>query len=118
MPCTPGGITPHFLVKGDNLAMDLKQQNKPALVAMALFVVVLPAYYTHLAHADNWPAWRGPEGNGRSAEKTLPLKWSPTENVRWKVPLPGPGNSSPIAWGDRIFLTQALDKGTRRAVMC
>jgi outer membrane protein assembly factor BamB len=40
------------------------------------------------------------------------------ENVRWKAPLPGPGNSSPIVWGDRVFITQSKDKGTRRAVMC
>ncbi len=70
------------------------------------------------AYADNWPGWRGPEGNGHSAEKKLPIKWGPAENIRWKVPLPEPGNSSPIVWGDRVFLTQALDDSTRRAVMC
>src|SRR5262249_11466955 len=39
-------------------------------------------------------------------------------NVRWKAPLPGPGNSTPVVWGDRVFLTQALDKGARRATLC
>jgi outer membrane protein assembly factor BamB len=68
--------------------------------------------------ADNWSAWRGPHGDGRSADKAPPLKWSQTENVRWKAPLPGPGNSSPIIWGGRVFLTQALEKGRRRAVLC
>lgn len=68
--------------------------------------------------ADNWPAWRGPHGDGHSSVKAPPLKWSTTENVRWKSPLPGPGNSSPIIWKDRVFLTQALDKGRRRAVLC
>src|SRR6266704_2002677 len=53
------------------------------------------------AHADNWPSWRGPTGQGVSAEKDLPVKWSLTENVRWKVPLSSPGNSTPIVWGDR-----------------
>jgi outer membrane protein assembly factor BamB len=62
------------------------------------------------AFADNWPAWRGPNGDGHSAEKSAPLTWSKTENVRWKVPLPADGNSTPIVWGDRIFLTQATDK--------
>jgi outer membrane protein assembly factor BamB len=71
-----------------------------------------------IALAGNWPAWRGPEGDGRSPEKDLPLKWSTTENVRWKVALPEPGNSSPVVWGDHVFLTQALDHGTRRAVLC
>jgi hypothetical protein len=49
--------------------------------------------------ASNWPGWRGPEGTGVSAEKNLPLKWSTNENVRWRVDLPGRGNSSPIVWG-------------------
>jgi outer membrane protein assembly factor BamB len=79
--------------------------------------VVLFSCVTSLS-ADSWPAWRGPHGDGHSADKTPPLKWSRTENVRWKVPLPGPGNSSPIVWKDRVFLTQALDKGRRRAVLC
>ena len=56
--------------------------------------------------------------NGYCQEKHLPTKWSPTENVRWTTPLPGPGNSTPIIWGDRIFMTQALDKGKERAVIC
>src|SRR5262245_26039939 len=56
--------------------------------------------------AGNWPGWRGPEGNGVSADKNLPLKWSDKENVRWRVELPGPGNSSPIVWGDRVFVAQ------------
>jgi outer membrane protein assembly factor BamB len=69
--------------------------------------------------AANWPAWRGPGGDGHSSEKEAPLTWSRTENVRWKTPLPSPGNSTPIVWGNRVFLTQSIDrKGTRRAVLC
>jgi outer membrane protein assembly factor BamB len=60
--------------------------------------------------ADNWPGWRGPDGNGHSPQKELPLRWTTTENVRWKVPLPDEGNSSPIVWGQRVFLTQAREK--------
>src|SRR5688500_2540947 len=67
--------------------------------------------------ADNWPAWRGPNADGTTAEKDLPLKWSPTENVKWKLPLPGPGNSTPIVWGDKVFLTQTTDKGHKRILM-
>ena len=48
----------------------------------------------------------------------LPLKWSKTDNVRWRVPLPGPGNSSPIVWGDRVFVSQAVEKENRRTLMC
>src|SRR5437870_2690803 len=71
-----------------------------------------------LARADNWPSWRGPHQNGVCDERNLPLTWDATLNVRWKVPLPEPGNSTPAVWGDRVFLTQSLDKGKRRAVVC
>ncbi len=68
--------------------------------------------------ADDWPAWRGRHGDGHSSDKAPPLRWSRTENVRWKTALPEPGNSSPIVWKDRVFLTQALEAGRRRAVLC
>src|SRR5581483_337654 len=55
--------------------------------------------------AENWPGWRGPGGDGVSPEKGLPVRWSATEGVRWKVPVPGAGASAPVVWGDRIFLT-------------
>lgn len=70
------------------------------------------------ARAGNWPGWRGPDGTGVSAEKGLPLVWSTTENVRWHADLPGPGNSSPIVWGNRVFITQAVKSDNRRTVMC
>ena len=72
---------------------------------------------TSLAAADNWPAWRGPHATGVCDEHPLPLTWSATDNIRWKVPLPGPGNSTPIVWGDRVFLTQSFDGGKRRALL-
>jgi len=70
------------------------------------------------ATAGNWPGWRGPEGTGVCSEKNLPLEWSTNKNVRWRVELPGPGNSSPIVWDDRVFVTQAVNNGNRRTVMC
>jgi outer membrane protein assembly factor BamB len=70
------------------------------------------------ALAADWPAWRGPEGDGHSAERDLLAKWDRTTNVRWKVPLPEEGNSSPIVCNDRVFLTQAINQGRRRAVLC
>jgi outer membrane protein assembly factor BamB len=66
---------------------------------------------------ENWPAWRGPRANGISNETGLPLTWGPKENILWKVPLPEPGNSTPIIWGRHVFLTQSLDKGKRRALI-
>jgi outer membrane protein assembly factor BamB len=59
--------------------------------------------------AENWPQWRGPSLNGLSAEKNLPVRWSKTENITWKLPLPAWSGSTPIVWGDRIFLSVADD---------
>jgi len=64
-----------------------------------------------------WPGWRGPTGDGHSTEKDLPQKWA-EESVTWKTPLKGAGQSSPVVWGERIFLTTALDKGRQRVVLC
>ena len=57
--------------------------------------------------ADNWPQWRGPTLNGVSSELDLPLRWSKTENIAWKLAMPAWSGSSPIVWGDRIFLNVA-----------
>ena len=67
--------------------------------------------------SGNWPAWRR-DGSGVSPDKNLPVAWSETQNVRWKTPLPGEGNSSPIVWGNRVFLTAALKEGQTRLVLC
>ena len=70
------------------------------------------------ALADNWPAWRGPTGQGYCFEKDVPLKWSATENVKWKIALENQGNSTPVVWGEKIFLTQANKGGTERSLLC
>ena len=59
--------------------------------------------------SPHWPQFRGPAGQGVSAEKGLPDEWSATRNVVWKTPIPGRGHSSPVVWGDRIFLTTAIE---------
>ncbi len=75
---------------------------------------------THLsvAFSDDWPQWRGPQGDGNCDERGLPTRWSATENVAWKIPLPEPGNSTPVVWGDRIFVTQPIVAQNRRTLMC
>jgi outer membrane protein assembly factor BamB len=57
------------------------------------------------AAADNWPQWRGPNGDGVSTETNLPTEWSATTNIAWKLPLPGMAGATPVVWGERIFLT-------------
>ncbi len=74
------------------------------LTGFALFLTatVAPA-------ADQWPNWRGPDFNGVANGSGYPSKWSATENVAWKVELPGRGSSTPVVWGDQLFLTCGID---------
>jgi len=57
----------------------------------------------------NWPQWRGTGGSGISTETGVPLEWSESKNIAWKTAIPGRGHSSPIVWGDRIFLTTSIE---------
>jgi outer membrane protein assembly factor BamB len=85
------------------------------LLLPILFAAVLPS---DPCRAENWPRWRGPSGNAVSSETPLPIRWSTTENVRWKVRIDGEGSSSPIVWNDRVFITSAINQGTRRVLHC
>jgi outer membrane protein assembly factor BamB len=69
------------------------------------FVMAIIAVIT--VSAENWPAWRGPQANGISGEKNVPLKWSTQENVAWKLAMPSRSGATPIIWGDHIFLNVA-----------
>src|SRR6516162_7333053 len=73
----------------------------------AITLVSLPA----LVRGEEWPRFRGPTGQGVSAETNLPKKWSRNENIVWKADIPGDGWSSPIVWGDRVFVTIATEDG-------
>ena len=70
--------------------------------------------------AENWPCWRGPRGDGTSAEIQIPVAWNGEtgEGIAWKVEIPGKGHSSPIVWGDVIFLTSCLEDSHERMLLC
>lgn len=68
------------------------------------------------ASADNWPQWRGPKNDGHSTEKGLPTEWGPDKNIAWKLPMPGPGASTPCVFGNKIFLTST--DGGQVVLMC
>jgi len=80
-----------------------------------LFLLTLSAVP---ALAANWPMWRGLNGDGTCSESGLPEKWSATENLAWKVELPERGNSTPVVWGNKVFVTQAVEKAGRRLLLC
>jgi outer membrane protein assembly factor BamB len=84
----------------------------------AALVIVCCLLYSLPALAEDWPAFRGPRGDGISQESEFPTTWGPEQNVRWKVPLPAPGNGSPIISNGRVFLTVAEDEGRRRSLYC
>ena len=79
-------------------------------VNLITFILLLLFLSTSIL-ADDWPQFRGPSGQGYSDESGLPLTWSETKNVRWKVAIPGKGWSSPVIQGDRIWLTTATEEG-------
>ena len=88
------------------------------MLALSLALVGLSLGVAGAAGEDtNWPRWRGPQENGHTSDANLPVKWT-AENVVWKAQLPGIGQSSPIIWNDRIFLTAALENGAERLVFC
>ena len=72
-----------------------------------VYVSVIVLLLFTITHADNWPQWRGPSLNGVSTEKNLPSKWTPEENIAWKLAMPEWSGSTPIIWRDRIFLNVA-----------
>src|SRR5439155_2166694 len=107
--------------------MDSRFQNWGDLVTVAPMIsagrsrtfsesLIIALFLTSVAEADNWPEWRGPTGTGICFEKNLPTVWGTNQNVRWKTPLPEPGNSTPIIWSNRVFVTQAIEN--KRNVIC
>jgi len=76
--------------------------------------IVSQLLFTSFALAENWPQWRGPHGNGVSAETGLPTTWSAEENIAWKAPLGGLGVSVPVVWDDHVFVSSQVGDGTKR----
>lgn len=68
--------------------------------------------------ADNWPDFRGPGHNGHSDATNLPIKWSETENITWKVEIHDRGWSTPVIWGDQIWMTTATEDGRQMFAVC
>ncbi|HKZ81804.1 MAG TPA: PQQ-binding-like beta-propeller repeat protein [Pyrinomonadaceae bacterium] len=78
------------------------------ILCLVAITAIFPGVLARVS-AANWPQWRGPSGQGVSGEKNLPIEWGPAKNIKWKTPISGRGHSSPIVWGNRIFLTTAIE---------
>jgi outer membrane protein assembly factor BamB len=81
---------------------------------LVMFIVVTP----QASLGENWPGFRGPTRQGISNEKDVPVEWSTTSNIAWKTPVPGLGWSSPIVFGDRLFVTTATEEGVSFRLLC
>ena len=84
------------------------------------FLLLLGGFTTGLdsALAENWPAWRGPRGDGTSLEKSIPISWSATNHIAWTAEIPGVGHASPIVWQQRLFTVAALIESQDRILLC
>jgi hypothetical protein len=85
-----------------------------------ILLSILLSAFTLAARGEEWPAWRGPRGDGSSLERGVPTQWNGPEgrNIRWKTEIPGVGHASPIVWGDRVFLVSCLEDTLDRIVLC
>src|SRR5262249_2694117 len=92
----------------------LESVSMSRLVPSCLVALLLAA----TLHAEEWPSWRGPRGDGTSSEKGVPLRFSPTDNVHWNVPIPGAGYRSQPLQGARTFLTPCLKDTLERVLFC
>jgi outer membrane protein assembly factor BamB len=89
--------------------------NRKAIL-LAVFLLSLPLPVAAEPSMD-WPRWRGPNADGVADGGNLPLRWSTTENIRWSVKLPGWGTSSPVVYGDRVFVTTHVKDATRKSLL-
>jgi outer membrane protein assembly factor BamB len=82
---------------------------------LATFTLLL---FSALADGADWTRFRGPNGTGVAADKDIPVRWDLEKDLVWKVPMPGPGNSSPVIWGDRLFVQSPNKDGSQRQLLC
>jgi outer membrane protein assembly factor BamB len=101
----------------DEVTMQLVFGKRLSAGSMGLLCLIL-AMMSSASAIENWTSYRGPTDQGLAAGFNPPLHWSESKNVAWKTPLPGKGCSSPVIWGDRIWLTTATPEGKELSVLC
>lgn len=85
---------------------------------LVCLLIAFPAVTPQISVAENWPGFRGPSRQGISNEKNLPTQWSETSNIAWKTVITGEGWSSPIVFGDRVFVSTAIEEGESYHLLC
>ena len=94
----------------------MKLTNARLALVLAVFVVFRSTAVAQ-EPATDWPHWRGPNADGVADDRSLPTRWSRTDNVRWSAKLPGWGTSSPVVYGDRVFVTSHLADGGKKSLL-
>jgi outer membrane protein assembly factor BamB len=90
----------------------------PHSFAVLLAGVLIGAmHFPSSVDAENWPGWRGPQGDGTCGEKDVPKRWD-VATAAWKIEMPGIGHASPIIWGDRVFTVTAFPEKLDRVLLC
>ena len=87
-------------------------------IKQILAISLILTLSTSSAIAENWPGFRGPNANGITANKNLPVEWNENTNVAWKVKTLGYGHSSPVVWKDQIWMGTAMDEGHSLHAIC
>jgi len=85
--------------------------SRPDILARSFSIATLVAFTFSASAQENWPQFRGAKSLGVATNRNLPITWSATQNVAWQTDVPGMGWSSPVVWGDRIFLTSVIRDG-------
>ena len=87
-------------------------------------ILVVPACFFAAAalaveptQSTDWPCWRGPNATGVADGRNLPIHWDTKENIRWSVQLPGWGTSSPVVYGNRVFVTSEVEEGGKKSLL-
>ncbi len=96
-------------------------KNTYTMINRRLFIIqfiLMISGSVFVSQGQNWPGWRGPNGDGTSIETNLPVKWDSITNVLWKVLVPGSGYSSPVIWKDKLFITTALIESQEKVLLC
>ncbi len=114
------GLRIHFGLRKKHPEMIMPSMRSPRFAPLWLAIFATGSLFSAVGvQAANWPSWRGPnDGSSKVQEVGLPERWSVTNNVKWRIDLPDRGNSTPVIWGDKIFVTQAIEAEKRRTLMC
>src|ERR1017187_4933543 len=95
------------------MKLRIQQQHWPILLGLAGSFALVAATTAAPVPDQNWPQWRGPLQNGVAPAANPPTTWSETNNVKWKVKIPGSGQATPIIWDNRVFIQTAIPTGKK-----